>query len=175
MTSLIWTCLMKRQEEIKHPEWLFLHGESASPLHRHESFMAYSSLMLAKKGSQRGKNSWKTAPCVWHLLTNNSQRRTAGSWPRVNVSIRQNEKVSPNVKADKIIYILKQIGIVFFLRYRLSVHGVLLTLLSWWLPLSSSLLCTKARKAIIPSSPVEMAWCAMMWSSIFYPALYGLT
>lgn len=47
-------------------------------------------------------------------------------------------------KWKPVIYILKQIGIVFFLCHRLSVPGVLLTLLPWWLPLSGSLLCTKA-------------------------------
>lgn len=144
MTGLIGTCLTKRQEEIKHPEWFFLHGESESPLHRHESFMAHSFLMLAKKESKRGENRWKNSFLRLAPVAQYSQLRTAWSWPGVNVLIRQDEKVSRNVKAGQMIYILKQIGIVFFFRYRLSVPAVLLTQLPWCLPLSGSLLCTEA-------------------------------
>lgn len=93
---------LSREEAGRH-KTSSLHGASESPLHhQHESFMAYSSLTLAKKESQRGRNKWKIAPCVWHLLPNNSQLRTAWSWPRVNVSIRQNEKVSLNARANKL-------------------------------------------------------------------------
>lgn len=38
----------------------------------------------------------------------------------------------------------------------------------------SALKLLRLPKAIIPSSPVEMAWCAMMWPSVFYPVWYGL-
>lgn len=51
-----------------------MHGERESPLHKHESFMAYSSLVLAKKEIQRGekkkKKDEKIASCIWHLLPN---------------------------------------------------------------------------------------------------------
>lgn len=91
-----------------------------------------------------GKNRWKNSLLRLAPVAQYLQLRTAWSWPRINVSMQQEEKISQNVKSQQMCYMLKQIGIVFFLCHRLSVSGELLTRLQWWLPPSDSLLCTKA-------------------------------
>lgn len=114
-------------------------------------FVAFMAFQLTGAGQKRGESQRrkysrkKISPLCLAPVAQYSQLRTAhSSWPRVNVSIRQDETGFLLCESQWMVYILRQIGIVFFLSNRLSVPGVPLTLLSWWLPLSGCLLCTKA-------------------------------
>lgn len=106
-----------------------------------------------------------------------SQLRTGRSWPGVNVSMRQDEKVSPDVNADKWSIHWNKLELSFS-----PVTGYQFLVCSWQCPrddslhqaVGSALKLLRWRKAIIPSSPVEVAWCGPLFFILRYMGTLNL-
>lgn len=121
----------------------------------------------------------KKQPCVWHLLLNiHSWGQHLDLDSRSICQYGKTKKVPLNVKTNKWSIYRNKLGLSFS-----SLTGYQFPWCSWhcchgdflYQAVCFVLKLLQWRKAIIPSSPVKMAWCAMMWSSFFHPALYGLT
>lgn len=126
-----------------------------------------------KRKWKRGENWWKNSLVPLPPVAQYSQLRTGWSWPGGKCVSAARRKGFLARESRQMIYMLKQTAIVFLLPL---VPGLLLTLLPWWLPLSTSLCSAlkplRWRKAIIPSSPMEVAWCAMQWCGLLFFILH---
>lgn len=153
---------MNRQEEIKliHPA----QGEREPP-----TWIFYGSqLPDAGRGRMSKGKKWNKPPCDWHLLPN---IRSGGQHLDLDRgSMRQEEWASLNAKTNKWSIYWNKLSFSSLTGYQFPVccwhrcHGDFL-----YQAVCSPLKLLRWQKAIIPSRLVEMAWCAMMWSSFLIP------